>query len=177
MKKIFFLLQVLVIMILTSCSGNAIAALNQQREADTAKYQSEYGVIKNKLELSEANFNAYRRIVFYNVRLGETVFACEGFAHLSIDEDGDVEIVVKTGENKHYQCRQGNDVTSRCDVERNGFEEAANDFEEGNLVDFHEMPVIHDEYDSHRSKQQHHENQCFNKIKNVSFHSFKLLQK
>lgn len=113
MKKIFCLLQVLVIMILTSCSGNAIAALNQQREADTAKYQSEYGVIKNKLELSEANFNAYRRIVFYNVRLGETVFACEGFAHLSIDEDGDVEIVVKTGENKYlrHYLGQKQDIT------------------------------------------------------------------
>ena len=113
MKKIFCLLQVLVIMILTSCSGNAIAALNQQREADTAKYQSEYGVIKNKLELSEANFNAYRRIVFYNVRLGETVFACEGFAHLSIDEDDDVEIVVKTGENKYlrHYLGQKQDIT------------------------------------------------------------------
>ncbi|MBR3646375.1 MAG: hypothetical protein IKN54_08140 [Lachnospiraceae bacterium] len=103
MKKNFLLLQIFFGLTLISCSGNAIAALNQQREADTAKYQSEYGVIKNKLELEEANFKSYRKTVFYNVRLGETVFACEGYSHIQIDEDGDVEIVIKTGEKTYLR--------------------------------------------------------------------------
>lgn len=67
----------------------------------------------NKLEMSESNFKNYRRVSFYNVRLGEIVFACEGYCHVQIDKDGDVEIVVKVGEGeflRHY-LGQKQDIT------------------------------------------------------------------
>ena len=81
--------------------------------AKSAKYQSEYAVTVNKLEMKEGNFKTYRRVVFYNVRLGENVFACEGYCHVQVDRDGDIEIVVKTGEDeylRHY-LGQKQDIT------------------------------------------------------------------
>lgn len=78
-------------------SPNDFAQMNYEREAREAKYQSEYATTVNKLELKEGNFGTYRRVTFYNVRLGEIVFACEGHIHVQIDPDGDVELVVKTG--------------------------------------------------------------------------------
>lgn len=93
--------------------GNDWAEMNYNREARTAKFQSEYTVTVNKLELKEGNFKTYRRVIFYNVRLGETVFACEGFCHVQVDSDGDIEIIVKTGDDeymRHY-LGQKQDIT------------------------------------------------------------------
>lgn len=84
---------------------NEQAAANYAREATAAKYTSEYATTVNKLEMKEGNFKTYRRVVFYNVRLGETVFVCEGYSHVQIDKDGDVELVVKVGQDsylRHY---------------------------------------------------------------------------
>ena len=75
----------------SGCSDNDIAQMQRVREARTAMYQSEYATVVNKLEMNEGNFKTYRRVVFYNVRLGETVFACEGFCHVQVDRDGDIE--------------------------------------------------------------------------------------
>lgn len=113
MKKKFTTLTLSVLFILAGCTPNELARMNYHREATAAKYQSEYGVTINKLEMKESNFKTYRRIVFYNVRLGETVFACEGYCHVQIDRDGDVEIVVKTGDEeylRHY-LGQKQDIT------------------------------------------------------------------
>lgn len=99
--------------IVSSCSGNFIAEVNAANEADTARLQSEYAKTVNKLEMKEGNFKTYRRVVFYNVRLGETVFTCEGYCHVQIDKDGDVELVVKVGEDeylRHY-LGQKQDIT------------------------------------------------------------------
>ncbi len=96
----------------TGC-GNFMAQANYNREAKAAKYQSEYAVTVNKLEMKEGNFETYRRVVFYNVRLGETVFTCEGYCHVQVDSDGDIELVVKTGEDeylRHY-LGQKQDIT------------------------------------------------------------------
>ncbi len=96
----------------TSC-GNWMAQENFEREARAAKYQSEYATTVNKLEMEEGNFGTYRRVTFYNVRLGEIVFACEGHIHVQIDKDGDVELVVKTGPKeylRHY-LGQKQDIT------------------------------------------------------------------
>ena len=96
----------------TGC-GNFMAQANYNREAKAAKYQSEYAVTVNKLEMKEGNFETYRRVVFYNVRLGETVFTCEGYCHVQVDPDGDIELVVKTGEDeylRHY-LGQKQDIT------------------------------------------------------------------
>lgn len=114
MKKIFIvILAFLVASIFVGCTGNDWAEINYNREARSAKYQSEYAVTVNKLEMKEGNFKTYRRVIFYNVRLGETVFACEGYCHVQVDKDGDIEIVVKTGDEeylRHY-LGQKQDIT------------------------------------------------------------------
>lgn len=113
MKKLFILISMFVTVIIMSCSTANNAQLRYEREAKEAAYLSEYANVVNKLEKIEGNFNTYRRVVFYNVRLGETVFACEGYCHIKIDKDGDVEIVVKIGENtylRHY-LGQKEDIT------------------------------------------------------------------
>lgn len=112
MKKFIFLIG-MVACLFISCSANDIAEMNQAREARTARLQSEYATSINKLEMKEGNFETLRRITFYNVRLGEIVFACEGYAHVEIDNDGDVEIVVKVGDGqylRHY-LGQKEDIT------------------------------------------------------------------
>lgn len=115
MKKILFLL--MITLSITSCGladiSNAEKQKNFERESKSVRYSSEYATTINKLELNEANFNSYRRVVFYNVRLGENVFVCEGFCHVQIDRDGDVELVIKTGEGqylRHY-LGQKQDIT------------------------------------------------------------------
>lgn len=113
MKKFLIVFMAVIMVVMTGCTANDIAAMNQEREANTAKYQSEYAKTVNKLEMAESNFKDYRRVSFYNVRLGEIVFACEGYCHVKIDNDGDVEIVVKVGEGeflRHY-LGQKQDIT------------------------------------------------------------------
>ena len=113
MKKFLIVFMAVIMVVMTGCTANDIAAMNQEREANTAKYQSEYAKTVNKLEMAESNFKNYRRVSFYNVRLGEIVFACEGYCHVQIDKDGDVEIVVKVGEGeflRHY-LGQKQDIT------------------------------------------------------------------
>ena len=112
MKKILFAGLFASSLFLSGC-GNFMAQANYNREAKTAKYQSEYAVTVNKLEMKEGNFETYRRVVFYNVRLGETVFTGEGYCHVQVDHDGDIELVVKTGEDeylRHY-LGQKQDIT------------------------------------------------------------------
>lgn len=99
--------------VLLGCSGNMIAEINRGREADAARLQSEYAKTVNKLEMKEGNFRTFRRVTFYNVRLGETVFVCEGYCHVTIDKDRDVELVVKVGADeylRHY-LGQKQDIT------------------------------------------------------------------
>ncbi len=107
MKKLFILMLFACMLAFMSCGAidvsNASKAANFEREATSVKYSSEYATTINKLELNEANFNSYRRVVFYNVRLGENVFVCEGFCHVQIDKDGDVELVVKTGNGQYLR--------------------------------------------------------------------------
>lgn len=115
MKKLVLFL-IVVSALFTSCvpvSENRQAQLQYEREQQTAKYQSEYAKSVNKLEMSEGNFKTYRRVVFYNVRLGENVFCCEGYCHIQIDKDGDIEVVMKVGPDsylRHY-LGQKTDVT------------------------------------------------------------------
>lgn len=113
MKKFLIVLTVLVSTLFISCTPNDYAEMNYNREARAAKYQSEYATTVNKLEIKEGNFKTLRRVAFYNVRLGEIVFACEGYCHVQIDKDGDVELVVKVGPEeylRHY-LGQKQDIT------------------------------------------------------------------
>lgn len=111
--KRFWIPALLSVLVLMGCSGNMIAEINRGREADTARLQSEYAKTVNKLEMKEGNFRTFRRVTFYNVRLGEVVFVCEGYCHVTVDEDRDVEIVVKVGTDeylRHY-LGQKQDIT------------------------------------------------------------------
>lgn len=113
MKKIFMILLILATCLIVGCTGNDWAEMNYNREARSARFQSEYATTVNKLEMKEGNFKTYRRVIFYNVRLGETVFACEGYCHVQVDNDSDIEIVVKTGDEeylRHY-LGQKQDIT------------------------------------------------------------------
>lgn len=117
MKRFILFLCIAIAILVTSCGvfdvSNAEKAANFEREAQSVKYSSEYATTVNKLELSEGNFQSYRRVVFYNVRLGENVFVCEGYCHVQIDNDGDVELVVKVGNGqylRHY-LGQKQDIT------------------------------------------------------------------
>jgi hypothetical protein len=117
LKKIYLILCIAIAIMLTSCGlvdvSNAEKQANFQREAQSVKYSSEYATTINKLELNEANFNSYRKVVFYNVRLGENVFVCEGYCHVQVDSDGDIELVIKTGPGqylRHY-LGQKQDIT------------------------------------------------------------------
>lgn len=109
-----FIFMAFVTVICTGCDGGTYAAqANYEREARNAAYTSEYALTVNKLEKAEGDFQTYRRVVFYNVRLGDNVFACEGLCHVRIDEDGDVELVVKVGPDeylRHY-LGQKQDIT------------------------------------------------------------------
>lgn len=100
-------------LLFASCDGTWAAESRYVSEARQAKYTSTYATIINKLEMKESNFETYRKVVFYNVRLGETVFACEGYCHVQVDADGDIEIVVRTGKDdylRHY-LGQKQDIT------------------------------------------------------------------
>lgn len=112
-KKIIVLFALVFAVLLTSCTAGDMAQMSYQREAQDAKYTSEYARTVNKLEKAEGDFKSLRRVIFYNVRLGETVFSCEGFCHVQIDDDGDVELVIKTGPDsylRHY-LGQKQDIT------------------------------------------------------------------
>lgn len=91
---------------------HAFTAMSRESEARGVQLNSEYAITINKLERQEANFDAYRRVTFYNVRLGEVVFVCEGYCHVQIDRDGDVEIVVKADDKfYHHYLGQKQDIT------------------------------------------------------------------
>ena len=113
MKKSAVLLISILAMLLISCTAGDFAQISYEKEAQDAKYTSEYARTVNKLEKAEGDFKSLRRVIFYNVRLGETVFSCEGLCHVQIDNDGDVELVIKTGPDsylRHY-LGQKQDIT------------------------------------------------------------------
>lgn len=113
MVKKIFIAALILSAALCSCNNNAMAERRFAKDQRTAMFQSEYAKTVNKLEMGEGNFKSYRRVVFYNVRLGETVFTCEGYCHVQIDKDGDIEIVVKTSPDnylRHY-LGQKQDIT------------------------------------------------------------------
>ena len=103
MKKFGIIVLCIVLGVMVTSCGNWMAQSNFEREAQTAKYQSEYATTVNKLEMKEGNFQTYRRVVFYNVRTGEPVFVCDGHTHVQTDADGDIELVVKVGENQYLR--------------------------------------------------------------------------
>ncbi|MEL5717248.1 hypothetical protein [Treponema pedis] len=85
MKKLFIFLAVILSLCITCC-----------READVARHN---------LEIEEQNFNVYRRAVFYNGITNDYILLIEGYLAVTIDNDGDLVVTVKTDEGtylKHY---------------------------------------------------------------------------
>lgn len=60
--------------------------------------------------MAEANFRSRRRVVFYNTRSDEVVFAIEGYIHVAIDRDGDIELVIKVGEQQYLRDYLGKNM-------------------------------------------------------------------
>ena len=81
------------IMLLTGCEKSERVNFNIRREAN--------------------NFNVYRRVVAINTRLNETLFAVEGYISVNVDDDGDLNVTIQTGEEefKLFYAHLGNDVT------------------------------------------------------------------
>ena len=110
MKKFSILLASFLVMILAiSCTAQS----QFERERYEAKYTTQYAKSVNDLEKAEGNFKVYRRVIFYNVRLGETVFACEGYCHVQIDSDGDIELVINNDDDRYlrHYLGQKQDIT------------------------------------------------------------------
>jgi hypothetical protein len=91
MKKVFAIMAL--IMLLTGCEKADLVNYNIRREAN--------------------NFNVYRRVVAINTRLNETLFAVEGYISVDVDDDGDLNVTIQTGEDefKLFYAHLGNDVT------------------------------------------------------------------
>ena len=91
MKKVFAIMALF--MLLTGCEKSDRVNYNIRREAN--------------------NFNVYRRVVAINTRLNETLFAVEGYISVSVDDDGDLNVTIQTGEEefKLFYAHLGNDVT------------------------------------------------------------------
>lgn len=91
MRKVFAIMAL--IMLLTGCEKSDRVNYNIRREAN--------------------NFNVYRRVVAINTRLNETLFAVEGYISVDVDNDGDLNVTIQTGEEefKLFYAHLGNDVT------------------------------------------------------------------
>ena len=91
MRKVFAIMAL--IMLLTGCEKSERVNFNIRREAN--------------------NFNVYRRVVAINTRLNETLFAVEGYISVNVDDDGDLNVTIQTGEEefKLFYAHLGNDVT------------------------------------------------------------------
>ena len=91
MRKVFAIMAL--IMLLTGCEKSERVNYNIRREAN--------------------NFNVYRRVVAINTRLNETLFAVEGYISVNVDDDGDLNVTIQTGEEefKLFYAHLGNDVT------------------------------------------------------------------
>lgn len=91
MRKI--LCAILLMLMCTGCEKSDRVNYNIRREAN--------------------NFNVYRRVVAINTRLNETLFAVEGYISVDVDDDGDLNVTIQTGEEefKLFYAHLGNDVT------------------------------------------------------------------
>ena len=81
MKKL--LLSVLTVLLLLTVTGC--------RESDKVNYN---------LKKDADYFNIRRRVTSINTWTGDILFCVEGYISISSDEDGDLNVTIKTGENE-----------------------------------------------------------------------------
>lgn len=58
---------------------------------------SEAGQINGNLRTQEANFEIYRQVTVINLRSDKILLEVEGYLHIKIDDDGDLNITIMTG--------------------------------------------------------------------------------
>jgi hypothetical protein len=80
MKKILVFC-VLVAVLLTSCTQGEVVRANQEK--------------------AEQSFSIYRRVIFYNGINGEYILSIEGYLAIVVDNDGDLNVTVKTDDGKY----------------------------------------------------------------------------
>ena len=71
---------------------------------------NEAGQINDNLRKQEANFEIYRQVTVINLRSDKILLEVEGYLHIMIDEDGDLNITIQTGPNQfklHYVSLAG----------------------------------------------------------------------
>lgn len=95
MKKI--LLVLLLVMVLSGCRESEVANYNMRRDADY--------------------FNIYRRVTAINTWTGEALFCVEGYISLGTDTDGDLNVLIKTGEDEYklFYAHLSENVTYTCE--------------------------------------------------------------
>lgn len=69
------------VVLLTGCSKASRANWNIRQEAN--------------------NFNVRRRVVALNTRTNDALFSVEGLISIDTDEDGDLNVTIKTGEDSY----------------------------------------------------------------------------
>lgn len=69
--------------------------------------------VRHNIRLDADNFKIRRRVVAINTRLNETLFMVEGYISLSTDSDGDLNVLIQTGEEEYklFYAHLSSDVT------------------------------------------------------------------
>ena len=62
------------------------------------------------------NFNVRREVVALNTRTNEALFTVEGLISIDSDEDGDLNVTIRTGEDEYklFYAHLSDDVTYTC---------------------------------------------------------------
>lgn len=69
--------------------------------------------VRQNIRLDADNFKIRRRVIAINTRLNETLFMVEGYISLDIDSDGDLNVLIQTGDNEYklFYAHLSADVT------------------------------------------------------------------
>lgn len=84
-----------------------LIGLNGCRESDRVNYN---------IRKDADNFKVQRKVVALNTRTNEALFQVEGLISIDADEDGDLNVTIKTGDNdfKLFYAHLSTDVTYTC---------------------------------------------------------------
>lgn len=93
MKKTFIAIMTVVVMLLTGCGKAARVNFNIKEDAN--------------------NFKVRRRVIALNTRTNEPLFTVEGYISIETDNDGDLNVTIKTGKDdyKLFYAHLSDDVT------------------------------------------------------------------
>lgn len=103
-KKIFHSLTIIIFIFFFLVM---LVGLNGCRKADRVNYN---------IRKDADNFKVQRRVVALNTRTNEALFQVEGLISIDSDEDGDLNVTIKTGEDSYklFYAHLSKDVTYTC---------------------------------------------------------------